>query len=172
MEYKKKNGFLAFCFSFIPGAAEMYMGFMKNGLSIMVSFAVIVSVFYYSGLDGLASLAIAVWLFAIVHAWKMRKLCKNTTEKIEDRLVFEELKEGTCLIELAVAMVIAGLLDIGGDVALFAHIKNLRGEDLMSSLIQQKIFDMGTSIFMIVVGIVLFFAEKKSKKLVKTLEYK
>ena len=67
MEYKKKNGFLAFCFSFIPGAAEMYMGFMKNGLSIMVSFAVIISVFYYSGLDGLASLAIAVWLFAIVH---------------------------------------------------------------------------------------------------------
>ena len=172
MEYKKKNGFLAFCFSFIPGAAEMYMGFMKNGLSIMVTFAVLVSVFWYSGLDGLASLAIAVWLFAIVHAWKLRKSCKNATGKIEDRPVFAELKEGKCLIELAIAMVIVGLCDIGGDIALFARINNLRGEELMHSLIQQKIFDMGTSIFMIVVGIILFFTEKKSKKLVKTLEYK
>ena len=32
---KKKNGFLAFCFSLIPGAGEMYMGFMKQGASIM-----------------------------------------------------------------------------------------------------------------------------------------
>ena len=35
---KRKNGFWTFVFSFIPGCAEMYMGFMKMGLSLMVAF--------------------------------------------------------------------------------------------------------------------------------------
>lgn len=35
----KKNLFFTFCFSFIPGAAQMYQTYMKRGLSIMVLFA-------------------------------------------------------------------------------------------------------------------------------------
>lgn len=35
---KKKSGFLTFCFSLMPGAGEMYMGFMKQGVSIMAFF--------------------------------------------------------------------------------------------------------------------------------------
>ena len=30
---RKKNGFLTLCFSLVPGAGEMYMGFMKQGVS-------------------------------------------------------------------------------------------------------------------------------------------
>lgn len=32
----KKNMFFTFCFSFIPGAGQMYQGYMKRGLSIMI----------------------------------------------------------------------------------------------------------------------------------------
>ena len=32
---KKKSGFWTFVFSLLPGAAEMYMGFMKMGISLM-----------------------------------------------------------------------------------------------------------------------------------------
>ena len=39
MKTKKKNRFFTFCFSLMPGAAEMYMGFLKTGLSLMVTFA-------------------------------------------------------------------------------------------------------------------------------------
>ena len=35
---KKRNGFLRFCCSLLPGAGEMYMGFMKMGLSLMSMF--------------------------------------------------------------------------------------------------------------------------------------
>lgn len=35
----KKNLFLTFCFSFIPGAGQMYQSYMKRGLSIMLIFA-------------------------------------------------------------------------------------------------------------------------------------
>ena len=38
MKQKKKSRFLTFIFSFLPGAAEMYMGFMKNGFSLMMIF--------------------------------------------------------------------------------------------------------------------------------------
>lgn len=37
---KKKNAFMTFVFSFIPGCAEMYWGFMKNGVSLLALFAI------------------------------------------------------------------------------------------------------------------------------------
>ena len=40
MKQRKKNKLLTLFFSFIPGAAEMYMGFMKQGLSLMALMAV------------------------------------------------------------------------------------------------------------------------------------
>ena len=41
MKTKKKNRFLTFCFSMLPGAAEMYMGFMKTGVSLMSLFMLV-----------------------------------------------------------------------------------------------------------------------------------
>lgn len=38
----KKNLFFVFCFSFIPGAAQMYQGYMKRGVSLMSLFAIFV----------------------------------------------------------------------------------------------------------------------------------
>ena len=35
---KQKHGFWVFIFSLIPGAGEMYMGFKKQGISIMLLF--------------------------------------------------------------------------------------------------------------------------------------
>ena len=36
---RQKNKILMFLFSLIPGAGQMYMGFMKQGLSLMTIFA-------------------------------------------------------------------------------------------------------------------------------------
>ena len=35
---RKKSKFLTFIFSLLPGAGEMYMGFMKMGVSLMAEF--------------------------------------------------------------------------------------------------------------------------------------
>lgn len=40
----KKNLFLTFCFSFIPGAGQMYQEYMKRGLSIMLLTAFLVAI--------------------------------------------------------------------------------------------------------------------------------
>ena len=38
---KKKSKFFTFCCSLIPGAGEMYLGFLKQGISIMTTFFLI-----------------------------------------------------------------------------------------------------------------------------------
>lgn len=35
-----KNGFLTLCFSFIPGAGQMYQGYMKRGLTQEICFVI------------------------------------------------------------------------------------------------------------------------------------
>lgn len=40
----KKNLFFTFCFSFIPGAGQMYQSYMKRGISIMILFAAFVAI--------------------------------------------------------------------------------------------------------------------------------
>ena len=35
-----KNGFLTLCFSFIPGAGQMYQGYMKRGLTQVICFVI------------------------------------------------------------------------------------------------------------------------------------
>ena len=39
----KRSGFLSFCFAFIPGAGQMYQGYMKRGISIMTACALTVT---------------------------------------------------------------------------------------------------------------------------------
>ena len=39
---RKKGSFLTFCFSMLPGAGEMYLGFMKRGASLMTLFFFII----------------------------------------------------------------------------------------------------------------------------------
>ena len=41
---KQKRGFLLFISSLIPGAGEMYMGFFKQGISIMTLFLAIIAI--------------------------------------------------------------------------------------------------------------------------------
>ena len=41
---RQKNKILMFLFSLIPGAGQMYMGFMKQGLSLMTSCATLCAV--------------------------------------------------------------------------------------------------------------------------------
>ena len=52
----KKSRFWVFVFSFLPGAGEMYMGFMKMGLSLMLGFMLTVAVVSIICMDSLANL--------------------------------------------------------------------------------------------------------------------
>ena len=47
----KKNGFLTFCFSFIPGAGQMYQGYMKKGMSLMTLLAIFIAIASFTNIN-------------------------------------------------------------------------------------------------------------------------
>ncbi|MFR7396932.1 MAG: hypothetical protein ACLUTA_18255 [Blautia wexlerae] len=61
---KQKRGFWLFIFSLIPGAGEMYMGFKKQGLSIMLMFWGVFAVGSCTGMDWLVFLIPIIWFYS------------------------------------------------------------------------------------------------------------
>ena len=58
MKTKKKGKFLTFCFSMMPGAAQMYMGFMKMGVSQMLLFLLVITVSIWLNQGALAAFCV------------------------------------------------------------------------------------------------------------------
>lgn len=88
MKAKKKNRFLTFCCSMLPGAAEMYMGFMKTGISLMSLFFLILGITSWIGGGVLAAFMIVVWCYGFFHANHLAGLADEDFVKIEDEYLF------------------------------------------------------------------------------------
>ena len=92
---QKKNGFFRFVFSFMPGAAEMYMGFMKNGVSLMALFLIslmIPSVLRLS--DVFSFVAILIWFYSLFHAWNLSSCPIEQFQALPDEYVWTSFMEG------------------------------------------------------------------------------
>lgn len=85
---KKKNAFLTFIFSLLPGAAEMYMGFMKMGLSLMGVFfgLAILGSFFGQGIFLIAD--VVVWFYGFFHAHNLRVMDDEDFYALEDDYIF------------------------------------------------------------------------------------
>ena len=94
MKQKRKNRFFTFIFSFLPGAAEMYMGFMKNGLSLMALFFIsFLPLMTFDSLGFLAVLGIVVWFFGFFHARNYAGMTDAEFEAMEDQYIWDEYSE-------------------------------------------------------------------------------
>lgn len=87
---RKKNGFLTFIFSLIPGAGEMYMGFMKQGVSLMTAFFGIM--FLYSSLfytfEILVAILPVIWAYSFFHVHNLRSMPDEQFYAQEDSYLF------------------------------------------------------------------------------------
>ncbi len=80
----KKNIFLTFCFSFIPGAGQMYQSYMKRGVSIMTMFAVIVGVMAVVPIPLFGIPLPVIYAFSFFDTYNIRnKIGTNKEEKDE-----------------------------------------------------------------------------------------
>ena len=94
MKQRKKNRFFTFICSFMPGAAEMYMGFMKNGFTLMLMFLLPFSLLViYGGLDFLMPISVVMWCYGFFHARNYAGLDDQSFEALEDRYVWEEFSD-------------------------------------------------------------------------------
>lgn len=95
MMRQKKGGFFTFLCSLIPGAAEMHMGFMKEGISLMAIFIlcfVIPSVLRVS--DVFILFAVLVWFYSFFHARNLATCSEVEFEAQMDEYIWVPFLEG------------------------------------------------------------------------------
>ena len=84
---KQKHGFWVFIFSLIPGAGEMYMGFKKQGISIMLLFWGVIALASLSGMGWLAMFLPVVWFYSFFNVHNLKSLSEEEFYSIEDNYV-------------------------------------------------------------------------------------
>ena len=117
MKQKRKGRFLTFIFSLLPGAAEMYMGFMKNGVTLMaVFFLVFAPVLVWGGMDFLIMLGAVIWFYGFFHARNYAGMTDEEFYSMEDKYIWEEFSElkGVNFTNATAKKVIAAVLILLG----------------------------------------------------------
>lgn len=85
---RKKRGFWTFCFSLIPGAGEMYLGFMKRGVSMMCLF---LGWFAFCGVTGFSigmCLLPVMWFYSFFQVHNLVSLPDEEFYQQEDDYLF------------------------------------------------------------------------------------
>ena len=84
----QKRGFWLFIFSLIPGAGEMYMGFFKQGISIMTLFWGIVAISGGMNLDFTVVFLPVIWFYSFFHVHNLKNLPPEEFYTVEDNYIF------------------------------------------------------------------------------------
>lgn len=85
---RKKSRFLVFILSFIPGAGEMYMGFMQMGLSLMLGFMILTAIVGLTNLGALSVFPVALYAYSFFHANNLATLDDRSFHMIRDEFLF------------------------------------------------------------------------------------
>ena len=81
---KKKNGFMTFICSLMPGAGEMYLGFMKEGLSIMcLTFGMFIGSTFLN-IDWFIYGVIIIWFYSLFNVHNKVSLPDEEFYTLED----------------------------------------------------------------------------------------
>lgn len=85
---KKKNGFLLFLCSLIPGAGEMYLGFMKEGISIMGGFCALFTLAVLIDIYPFLFVFPLMWFYSFFNAHNKASLSDEEFYALEDDYLF------------------------------------------------------------------------------------
>lgn len=87
----QKNGILTFLFAFIPGAGQMYQGYMKRGLSLILMCCAICMV--AALISPAAFFLIVVWMYSFFDTFNLRAQIATGTAPTDDYLVHFDPKD-------------------------------------------------------------------------------
>ena len=170
MKQKKKSRFLTFIFSFLPGAAEMYMGFMKNGFSLMMIFFLsFIPAMLFDGLGFLMIICGALWFYGFFHARNVAGMDDNDFTERSDMYIWEEFDDvnwksfdGKRVKKwLAIILILVGISQIWN--YLYEIICTIIPENYWDDIYPfiQKVPQVAFSILFIIIGINLIRGKKK-----------
>ena len=167
---KKKSSFLTFCFSFLPGAGQMYMGFMKRGISLMSAFffLIFLSVFLY--LSPILFALPIIWFYAFFDTFNLRSLPDEVFNSVQDDYLFSMkfAKETTSFLEGKFRNIIALTLIFVGVYILWDNFIDIFGS-LLPDALRSAFYSIGNrfpqliiSVAIIALGVYLVRGKKRA----------
>lgn len=81
---RKKGRFMTFLWSLIPGAGEMYLGFFKQGASLMAAFFILLGISGFLQMGFMAFLSPIVWFYSFFHTNNLASLPDEEFYTLED----------------------------------------------------------------------------------------
>lgn len=85
---RRKNGFFTFCFSLLPGAGEMYLGFMKMGISLMGMFFGLIALADVLNISQLLYIGVVLWFYSFFHVHNLSGLSDAVFANVRDEYLF------------------------------------------------------------------------------------
>lgn len=85
---RQKSKFWTFMFSLIPGAGEMYMGFMKQGASIMLLFWGLIALSASLQLGVFMVLLPIIWFYSFFYVHNLKSMPEEDFYAMEDQFMF------------------------------------------------------------------------------------
>ncbi|MEG0751214.1 MAG: hypothetical protein RR998_06415 [Oscillospiraceae bacterium] len=81
---KQKNKFLTFLFSVIPGCGQMFMGFMRRGMSLGGLFGLGIAFASFFNIDEFAFVSIIIWFYAFFDSLNLMSCDPEKFSLLED----------------------------------------------------------------------------------------
>lgn len=171
---RKKNGFFTFIWSFMPGAAEMYMGFMKCGLSLMVlflgGFALLFATNYIR--DVMLLIPVLVWFYSFFHARNLAACPEEMLQSMDDDFIWDSFTDGskTKITSPVLRKWAAAILIVLGASMLWQNLRHI-----IANIIPDQYWDdiwpfvddvpqVAIALLIIAIGIGLIVGKKKEVK--------
>lgn len=163
----KKTTFLC---SLIPGAAEMYMGFMKKGISMMTIFIlcfVVPSVLRVS--DVFILFAVLVWFYSFFHARNLAACSEEEFMGLADEYIWASFIEGkeikvtnpTLRKWGAIALIIYGVSQLWHVIARWIYYLIPEQMWEVASMFVDEVPQVLVSVAIIIVGLKLIAGKKE-----------
>lgn len=166
---KKKNRFLAFCFSCFPGAGHMYMGFMKQGTMLMATF------FGMMILDNILRINIGIyasliiWFISFFDGNNKASLTEEEFYSLEDEywLGFGKTKAGRSLAKkeklvVAIILIALGLYSLWRGMTGIVFPNGYSYGDSIYWRVLNRVPQVVCAVGIIILGILLIKGKKES----------
>lgn len=85
---RQKGKLLTFCFSLVPGAGHMYLGFMKQGISLMTTFAALCAISAWLEIGPLLLFTPIIWFYSFFDAINKNSLDPEEFYALEDHYIW------------------------------------------------------------------------------------
>lgn len=165
---KKKSKFFTFIFSFLPGAGHMYMGFVKQGVSIMSLFFGIIFLAAFLQIEAVLFLMPVVWCYGFFDAINKNSLSDEEFYTLEDNYLFHVKENSWSEWNLGkLRPIIAILFILIGANMLFHNFLDFVVYYLPDSIrysiyhVTNNIPQVAIAVFIIYVGVRLIIGKKK-----------